>query len=451
MKLPKNIFIAAGICFGIIFTGTMGYMLLEDYTFFQALYMSTITISTVGYGEVKPLSTKGQLFSIALIFSSIAGLALAGRTLGESLLEDAWSGRTGRRKMQQKIQSLRNHHLICGFGRVGQAAAAQFAAAKTSFIVIDQIQPADSGPADTNILFLEGDATREQVLLEAGIKNARGLLALLGSDPENVFLVLTARELNPTLRIIARANNPSVENKLHKAGADTVISPFTTAGIQVAKQMLLATGEKKHPDPITDVAHTPHWLTIQTDDPLAGLSVTQAIQLTGGPILGLRRGNRDYLTPAADDILKTGDALLLMGPADIVNHGTSVVQERRNVVIIDDNPVIVKLYTRLFKKAGFFPYTATDGTAGLNLIKQLKPTAAVIDFMLPVLSGIDICSRVRADADLDATRLILFTADDNAATRRRALASGADAVVVKSPNAHEVIETVLRIIAENPA
>ena len=106
-------------------------------------------------------------------------------------------------------------------------------------------------------------------------------------------------------------------------------------------------------------------------------------------------------------------------------------------------------YTRLFKKAGFIPYTAVDGTSGFDLIQQLQPTAAVIDFRLPVCSGIEICSKVRANKELDSTRLILFTADNNDTTRQRALAAGADAVVVKSPDAHEVIETVIHIIDDS--
>jgi voltage-gated potassium channel len=425
-------------------------MLLENYTFFQGLYMSAITISTVGYGEVKPLSPKGQMFSIVLIFISIIGLAMAGRALGESLLENAWRGNSEKRRMQRKIQALRGHHLICGYGRVGHAAAAQLAAAKASFVIMDQVYPTDLEPLETNYLFIEGDATREQPLLEAGIKHAKGLLALLGSDPENVFLVLTARELNPTLRIIARANDPSVESRLHKAGADTVISPFTTAGIQVANEILLATGEKSQSHTMTDLPNTPHWLVIQAEDSLVDVSVGRAIKQIGGTILGLRRGNKDYLTPAVDDILKVGDSLLVMGTSSGSTDIRPVSQEIRQVVIIDDNPVIVKLYTRLFKKAGFIPYTAADGRKGLDLILQLKPTAAVIDFMLPIFSGIDICAKVRANRDLDDTHLILFTADNNEATRKRALAAGADAVVVKSPDANEVVETVLCIIAENP-
>ena len=448
MDTRKRIYTATAIFVGIFLGGAFGYMLVEGYSFFQGIYMSAITISTVGYGEVVPLSPMGQAFSIVLIFCSIGGLAFAGRALGESLVENAWSGRSEKRKMQRAVDSLNGHHIICGFGRVGKAAAAQFDAARASFVVVEQHHDEDYSVKPPGFPLLEGDATREQVLLAAGIKRARGLLALLGSDPENVFLVLTARELNPTLRIIARANDPSVENKLHKAGADKVISPFITAGTQVANEMLMSTGQRDDECAGAELDNKPHWLALEPGDPLIGLRVNEAIQQHGRTILGLRRGKRDHLMPGAQEVLKAGDALLVLANTTNRNEGTTEGSVNRTVVIIDDNPVIVKLYTRLFQKAGFHPHTAADGKSGLDLILKLKPTAAVIDFMLPILSGIEICNHVRSVAECEDVHLILFTADDNTATRNRALEAGADAVVVKSPEAQEVIETVIRIIAE---
>jgi voltage-gated potassium channel len=447
MNARNRIFVPIGLLIVIFLGGSLGYMALEEYTFFQGLYMSAITISTVGYGEVKPLSPAGQGFSILLIGCSIVSLAFAGRALGESLLENTWSGRSEKRKMQRKIESLSGHHIICGYGRVGRAAARQLASAKAPFVVIDQKSASEEkGPGQTELLAIEGDATHEKILLESGIKNAKGLLALLGSDPENVFLVLTARELNPTLRIIARANDPSVENKLHKAGADHVISPFTTAGIQIANDMLLATGHRDSTGSAASLDLTPQWMSIAPDDSMAGMRVGQVAEKLKSAVLGLRRGRRDLLMPGADEILKAGDSILVIAFASEEDRNGLEETAGKDIVIVDDNPVITKLYTRLFQKAGFAPHIAADGTAGLSLIEEIRPAVAVIDYMLPVFSGIEICAKVRQNKDLDGTRLILFTADNNAATRVRAMDMGADAVVVKSPDAQEVIETVLKII-----
>ena len=449
MTARKRLFVPIGIIIIIILGGSLGYMVVEDYTFFQGLYMSAITISTVGYGEVVPLSPAGQGFSIVLIGCSIVGLGFAGRAVGESLLENTWSGRTEKRKMQRKIQALNGHHILCGFGRVGQAAANQLTSAKAPFVVLDQQVRSDSDtePNQTDLLFIEGDATREKILLDAGIKKAKGLLALLGSDPENVFLVLTARELNPMLRIIARANDPNVENKLQKAGADHVISPFVTAGTQIANEILLSTGHHDLSGTAVSVDTTPQWISTDTDNSLVGMRVDQAADHLKIAVLGIRRGRRDYLMPSEDEPLKAGDSLLALPLGSSGDHA-GLAAANKDIVIIDDNPVITKLYTRLFQKAGFIPHTASDGLAGLELIEMVCPTAAVIDFMLPVLSGIGVCAKVRKQEALNDTRLILFTADNNASTRERALKAGADAVVVKSPDAHEVIKTALEIISE---
>jgi voltage-gated potassium channel len=447
MNARNQIVVPIGLLIVIFLGGSLGYMVLEEYTFFQGLYMSAITISTVGYGEVKPLSPAGQGFSILLIGCSIVSLAFAGRALGESLLENTWSGRSEKRKMQRKIESLIGHHIICGYGRVGRAAARQLASAKAPFVVIDQKRTSEGeGPGQAELLFIEGDATNETTLLESGIKKAKGLLALLGSDPENVFLVLTARELNPTLRIIARANEPSVENKLHKAGADHVISPFTTAGIQIANDMLLATGHRNLMDLAASSDLAPQWVSIGSDNSMAGMRVSLAADKLKSAVLGVRRGRRDWLMPAEDEILKAGDSILVIAFGSGEDRNIPEEAASKDIVIIDDSPVITKLYTRLFQKAGFVPHTAADGNTGLSLIKEIRPTVAVIDYMLPVFSGIEICAKVRQNKELDRTRLILFTADDNSATRVRAMDMGADAVVVKSPDAQEVIETVLKII-----
>ncbi len=443
MTARKRFFVPIGVLTIIILGGSVGYMHLEDYTFFQGLYMSAITISTVGYGEVKPLSPAGQGFSIILIGCSIIGLGFVGRALGESMLENTWSGRSEKRKMQRKIKSMNGHHIICGYGRVGQAAAGQLASAKASFVVIDQHNKSAEEPQREDLIVLEGDATRENTLLDAGVKKAKGLLALLGTDPENVFLVLTARELNPMLRIIARANDPSVENKLLKAGADHVLSPLATAGIQIANEMLLATGTHGLMESVSAVDLTPQWMPIDAGNDFAGMSVGQAAEKLKSSVIGIRRGRRDLLMPDEKEALKAGDSMLVLSYSSGDDSEGAEEAKNKDIVIIDDNPVITQLYIRLFQKAGFIPHTADDGLNGLELIEKVHPTAAVIDFMLPVLSGIEICSRVRKQETLDDIRLILFTADNNANTRERALKAGADAVVVKSADAHEVIKTVL--------
>jgi voltage-gated potassium channel len=448
MSSNNRIIIALISCLVVLAIGTAGYVLIENYTLLDGLYMSVITIMTVGFGEVKPLSEAGRAFTIILIVLGFGTLAFAGKTVAESLLERVWSGKARTKKMKKKVSILKSHSLVCGFGRVGAAAIDHFKATGYDFVVIEADPDKCRELQELDCLYIEGDATRESVLLEAGIKSAAGLLALLDSDPENLFVVLTARELNPTLHIISRAEEATSEKKILRAGADSVISPFVTAGKQVANDILTATG--KHTAP-TEGFHrhtsTAQWMTIQDGSSMLGQTIGSISTQMRRDIIGLRRNGRDFIFPDPDTRLETADQLLFSdGPQKIENKLTPDLPVPRKLVIVDDNPVILRLYTRLFQKAGFHPMTATNGREGLDLIIREKPPAAVIDFMLPVLSGIDVCRQIKKTDGCEDIRLILFTADNQPETRNRALDAGADEVVLKSPNASEVVETVLQIL-----
>ena len=445
-----RIVIALISCLMVLAIGTAGYVFIENYTLLDALYMSVITIMTVGFGEVKPLSEVGRAFTIILIILGFGTLAFAGKTVAESLLEKIWSGKARTKKMKKKVSILKSHALVCGFGRVGAAAIDHFKAAGSDFVVIEADPEKCRELQERDYLYIEGDAARESVLLDAGIKSAASLLALLDSDPDNLFVVLTARELNPTLHIISRAEEATSEKKILRAGADSVISPFVTAGKQIADDVLTATG--KYSESTGDFhRHTSpsEWVTIQDGSSMLGQTIDTLSRQMDGEIIGLRRNDRDFIFPDPEMRIEISDRIIFnRRPPETGKQLAQNMSVPRKLVIVDDNPVILSLYTRLFQKAGFHPMTATNGRDGLDLIIREKPVAAVIDFMLPVLSGIEVCQRIRRTDGCEDIRLILFTADNQPETRNRALETGADEVVLKSPNASEVIETVIQILKE---
>ena len=447
MSSDRRILIALLLCLGVIVMGASGYVLIENYTILEGIYMSIITITTVGFEEVKPLSEVGRGFTAFVILIGFSSLAFAGHALVESLFEKAWSGGLGIKKMKKKISHLKSHYIICGFGRVGAAASEYFKKAGVDFVIIEADAEQAQAIQAKDHLYIEGDATREKTLLEAGIKSANGLLALLNSDPDNLFIVLGARELNPTLHIIARAEESSSEKKIFRAGADSVISPFATAGKQIAGDILSATGKPVHSEECSGLPiSVPRWITVQDGSSMTGETISTVSGQMGCDVIGLRRNGHDSIFPDPGEKIETTDMLLVLDVHDNGNQLAQPPSDPQKLVIVDDNPVILRLYNRLFQKAGFHPVTATNGRDGLNLIIREKPVAAVIDFMLPVLSGIEVCDRVRKTEECKEVKLILFTADKRHETRKRALNSGADEVVVKSPEASEVIETVIRII-----
>lgn len=440
--------LALSLCLSSLLGGTAGYMLIEGYPPLDAFYMAVITISTVGFGEINPLSDAGRIFTTFLILTGIATLGFAGHAVVESLLEKVWSGHSEIKKMKKKIDQLSSHYIICGFGRVGDVAALQLHKSGVDFLIVEFSPEQCQDIKDHGWLFIEGDATREQVLLDAGIKRASGLLALLDSDPKNLFIALTARELNPTLHIISRSEDKTTERKILRAGADSVISPHATAGKQIADDLMAATGHTAFLQQESGkICAIPQWISVQEGSSMQSRSLADISEEMGCEILGLRRHDKDYLQPDPGIILETDDVLLVFEEA-IEQEPDLVAKpiEPRKIVIVDDNPVIVHLYSRLFQKAGFNPLCANNGHEGLDLILKEQPEAAIVDLKLPGYSGIEICRNVRATEIGKNIRLILFTADEELKTREEAIASGADDVVIKSPEASEVIEKVIQLL-----
>jgi len=218
--------------------GTLGYMLLEGWSAGEALYMTVITLSTVGFGEVRPLSPAGERFTIVFIGLgfAVAGFAVASITafVVQGELREVMRGR----RVDRHIDRLRDHYVVCGCGAVSREIVLGFVRARVPFVVVDISLDAAELPAEREVLALEGDATSEEVLERAGVQRARGLIAALRHDPDNVFVALTARQLNPALQIVARANERGNASKLQRAGADRVISPFEIAGRRMASTVL---------------------------------------------------------------------------------------------------------------------------------------------------------------------------------------------------------------------
>ncbi|MFH2000546.1 MAG: NAD-binding protein [Planctomycetota bacterium] len=452
MSLNRRIYCALMLFVGIITVGTLGYMNIEGYSLLDSLYMSIITITTVGFGDIVPVTAPGKVFTTGLIIVGFISLAFAGHAVAESLLQEVWNDGSEKKRMKKKIEKLQGHYIVCGFGRVGAPAAELFKKEGADFIIIESQPEQIAKIQEKGMLYIDGDATREAVLKAANIKAAKGLLALLGSDPENLFVVLTARECNPTLHIISRVEYSTSESRMLRAGADMVVSPFTSAGKEVAANSLVATGRVSLSPASSSYTRipSPQWIRVQEGSGMIGQTLKTVAEQMGREILGLRRENQDQICPDPTIELACRDMLFVLDEEQETELSPSQQRpiEPQKLVIVDDNPVILRLYTRLFQKAGFHVHTADNGRDGLEIILRERPAAAVIDFMLPKLSGINVCAEVCAAGFSPDTKLILFTADDDPETRASALRAGADAVVVKSPEAAEVIDTVFKILKQ---
>jgi voltage-gated potassium channel len=224
----------------VIFVGTIGYQIIENLSFIEALYMTFITISTVGFGEVTQLSDTGRIFTIILIVSGIAVISTGVSLIFTSILEGTFGQILRRQKMEKKLAKIKDHFIICGIGAVGKDVVNEFINANTQFVLIEMEKSVvDSLLQEfSDILYVIGDATNDDVLKAAQIEKARGIITVLGSDTDNLYICLSARSLNPHLRIIARVIESESIYKLKKAGADYVFSPEKIGGIRLAAAAL---------------------------------------------------------------------------------------------------------------------------------------------------------------------------------------------------------------------
>ena len=237
----RRILILTAILLALLLFGSLGFVWVEGWDFFDALYMTVITLSTVGYQEVHPLSPAGRLYNIGLILVGMGVLAYIITSLARVVVEGEIREVLGRRSLVKQIDKLKNHYIICGFGRIGEVIARLLRDRGVPLVIVEN-KPENLRRLDESGYYVvAGDATREEVLLEAGIDRARGLVAVVSSDADNVYIVLSARSLNPAIDIVARADEAEAKQKLLRAGADRVESPYEMGGRKMANAILRPT------------------------------------------------------------------------------------------------------------------------------------------------------------------------------------------------------------------
>jgi voltage-gated potassium channel len=291
----------------------MGYVFLEDYSVMDALYMTVITISTVGYAEVKPLDVPGRIFTTFLIIANITTFTYFLAQLSSYFLDGEFIKQYKFHKMKDAINELHNHVIICGFGRNGREAAAILKMSNKDFVVIEK-GGGDTTRSDAKYYF-HADATRDDVLIEAGIHRASSLIAALPDDADNLFVVLTARDLNPSLQIISRASRDTSVKKLKSAGASNVIMPDKIGGAHMASLVL-------NPDvnEFIDLLSTQTGEDFSIEEINVGKSITlsdlDAWKKCGATVLGVKKVNAEYImNPLQDYLLANGEKVIAMGKA----------------------------------------------------------------------------------------------------------------------------------------
>jgi len=315
----RRVLLCVAILLVVIAVGTTGYRLIErDWTWLDAFYMTVITVSTVGFREVHPLSPTGQMFASALIISSIGAVTYAALSLARIVVEEELGNALRGLRMQRKIASLTGHVVVCGYGRNGRQASDELRRDGREVVAIDRDAGQLSGTPPPGVYWLHGDATEESVLRRASVERAYGLIAALPKDADNVFVALCARELNPRLKIVARATDERSVGKLRRAGVDRVVLPETIGGRRMAT-VLLRPAVMEFVNALTGGESGGRRLeefAISRDSPLVGKTLRDwsVRQRTGATIVGIKRGGEPVmLNPTADTTLAAGDTLIALG------------------------------------------------------------------------------------------------------------------------------------------
>jgi voltage-gated potassium channel len=312
---------AVALLISVIVGGTLGYMAIERWSAWDAFYMTVITVTTVGYREVHDLSRAGQAFTVCLIFGGVGAALYTFTLLATVVVEGGLPKRLQRRRDQRMLDTMKDHFIICGYGRIGSIVAHQFQRQNVPYVVVERDPARLQEAIDDGAIAVEADASREDVLRRVGVERARGLIAAVGTDAENVYAVLTARVLRPDLFIIGRAETEDATIKLKRAGADRVISPYQIGGVQIAQTalrpavvdfMTLATSSDNLELAMEEI-------TVAATSKLTNQSILSANlrQRYGVIVVGIQRQDlRMEFNPEPDTAIHAGDKLVVLGRPD---------------------------------------------------------------------------------------------------------------------------------------
>jgi voltage-gated potassium channel len=324
MRLRRRMYLLFVLLVAVFAIGTFGFVVIEHWTAFDGFYMTLTTLTTIGYGETHPLSPRGRVFNVGLIVVGFTTLFALVGTFTEWVLQNELEVHFGQRRMERQLSKLKGHFIICGVGRVGRAVAAEFADAGAPFVIVDTSTERHAWAEERQALVVTGDATQEDVLRKAMVHEAKGLIAAVAGDAQNIYIALTARELNPKLTIVARASGEGAEKTLRRAGADIIISPDVYSGQRIAQALL-------RPNVVAFLDHVAgraggdleasenlqmEELVVAKGSTFNGRAMREArTRLERGVIVvGLKKADRPLMfNPASDVSIEAGDCIIAIG------------------------------------------------------------------------------------------------------------------------------------------
>jgi voltage-gated potassium channel len=314
--------------------GTVGFTWIEHYPPFDAFYMTLTTMTTVGYGEIHPLSRAGRVFNSFLIFFGVSTIFIAIGAMTQTIIEMEFGDAIGQRRTKRMIENLKDHYIICGFGRVGRGAAAELVHAGVPFVVVDIDHERVDRAMHAGMLAVVADSTRDDTLRNVGIDRARGLVAALATDADNLFVLLSAKGLNPRIYVAARAAEEGAEEKMRRAGADAVFAPYSITGHRLAQSLLRPHVVQFLDFTTKDIGMDIALEQVRVSESSEMVSRTlQELQLgrnLGVIVMAIRTADgKMAFNPTADTAIHPGDYLIVMGRQESLRLLESMAAEHR--------------------------------------------------------------------------------------------------------------------------
>ncbi len=327
--MKPNLLVKISLLIGSVnFFGVVGYMTIEKWDFIDALYMTAITLSTVGFGEVIPLSPEGRIFTVSLIFIGLTTFAYGSRAFIQELATNL-QGR-GKKIMEKKMQDLEDHTIVLGFGRMGKSICEELYRHGKDFVVIEKHERSVESLRKTKYLWIIGDASDDENLRKANVEKAKNLVSVVDSDADGLFAAVAARSFNPEIHIVVRASSESAKKKMLLAGVDEVVLPFIMSGVKVAQKIVNPDIEELLELSGVDDAHNKLQIIdihVKENSPLAGKSLKNCgLRRDGFIVVGIRLKNSQFVfAPRADLQFSIGDTLVALGTKSSLSEAKEVV------------------------------------------------------------------------------------------------------------------------------
>ncbi len=454
-SLRSSLFILTILIF-ILGMGTLGFLIIEDdHSHWEAFRRTVVTITPMSHSDLHEVSLLGQMFSVILVFCGVGSVLLFATQFARLLVASELQG-VGiftKRQMEKRIKRMRNHYIVCGFDEIGNSICTELDQEDLPFVVITANEEAASLALKQGFAVVKGNPTNDATLKEAGVERAAGVIAALPADADNLFIALSAREMNPRILVISRGEEAGVEHRMLRAGADIVVSPMKLGGQQIARLILQQSGTK--PQPLGDHNHE-HLasnvlgfsLRLYRLQEGAAQTVKEALDQTGAlSAVAIQHPEGITTNPAMDAELVENDVLVMLMKSEAPSEDR-VTKEPvvHRILLADDHRALRMLFARKIQSAGHEVLAAGSGEEALQLAMEHRPDLIVLDVMMPGLSGYEVCQSLR-ESGFEKTPIILYSGEDGEEFPRQGQAAGANRCIRKSSKSSELLNEIQDLLA----